>query len=261
MHDETTVLDLAHAAMEAAPEDAAARLRFYGRLAESELCVLIRSDEGDRLEPVVFALAEGRFVMAFDREDRLAAFADAPSPYAAVPGRALVQQLAGQGLGLGLNLGVAPSAFLMPPDAVDWLAATLGAAPEVAPMRPVRLAALDGAAALLDAVAPGLEPLRGIGRAVAAVRAVDGEGHETPVLAVIGAPTGSQEAIAKALAETLVFASGAAAPDILFLAPDEPLAAEALALGAVFDLTPVAAEPASAPAAPGSDPDRPPRLR
>lgn len=261
MQAETTVLDLAHAAMEAEPEDEGARLRFYGRIAQGELYVLIESDEGDRLAPVVFALEDGRFVMAFDREDRLAAFADAPSPYAAIPGRALVQLLAGQGLGIGLNLGVAPSAFLMPPEAVDWLAATLVAAPVADRTRPAGLVALDGAAALLEALAPALASLRGVGRAVVPLRAVGGEADDGPVLAVIGALPGSQAAIAKALAEALVFASGPAAPGILFLAPEDPLAAEALAAGPVFDLAPPAADPPVAPRPPGSDPDRPPILR
>ena len=39
---EETPLDAAHAAMEAAPEDDAARLRFYERLADSELFLLLR---------------------------------------------------------------------------------------------------------------------------------------------------------------------------------------------------------------------------
>src|SRR5690606_24860300 len=78
--------------------------------------------------------------LSFDSEARLASFADAPAPYAALPGRALVQMLAGQGIGLGLNLGVAPSSFLMDAQAVDWLAETLATAPEPMRARPVGLA-------------------------------------------------------------------------------------------------------------------------
>ena len=47
---ETTPLDQAHAAMEAAPEDDAARLRFFERLADSELFILLdKEPEGDRI--------------------------------------------------------------------------------------------------------------------------------------------------------------------------------------------------------------------
>ena len=43
---DTTVLDLAHMAMEAAPEDDTARLRFFERVADSELFLLLDADAG-----------------------------------------------------------------------------------------------------------------------------------------------------------------------------------------------------------------------
>ena len=60
-----------------------------------ELFLLIEeAEDGAEVRPRVFALEEGRFVLAFDREDRLAAFAEGPAPYAALPGRVLAQRLA-----------------------------------------------------------------------------------------------------------------------------------------------------------------------
>ena len=74
---ELTPLDLAHAAMEAAPEDDAARLRFFERLADSELFILLdKEPEGERISPQVFDTGEGQFVLVFDRQERLAQFAD-----------------------------------------------------------------------------------------------------------------------------------------------------------------------------------------
>ena len=68
-----TPLDAAHAAMETAPGDEGARLRFYERLAASELCLLLtREAEGDRIDPVVIAPEGGDCVLAFDNEARLA---------------------------------------------------------------------------------------------------------------------------------------------------------------------------------------------
>ena len=52
-------------------------------------------------------------MLVFDREDRLTDFVGQPAPYAALSGRAIAQMLAGQGIGLGLNLDVAP---LVDPD-------------------------------------------------------------------------------------------------------------------------------------------------
>ncbi len=71
-----TILDTAFAAMTAAPEDAALRLRFYERLADAELMLLLeRPADGDRIAPRTFPLEDGPVVLAFDTEERLAAFA------------------------------------------------------------------------------------------------------------------------------------------------------------------------------------------
>ncbi|HEX9856761.1 MAG TPA: SseB family protein, partial [Paracoccaceae bacterium] len=79
-----TPLDTAYAAMEAAPGDDTARLRFYERLAEGEVFLLLEAEAaGDTLAPRVFDLEEGPVVLAFDLEERLAAFTGIPAPYAA----------------------------------------------------------------------------------------------------------------------------------------------------------------------------------
>ncbi len=125
-----TPIDAAHAAMEADPDADAPRLAFYQRLAETELFLILdREAAGEVAEPRVLQLSTGPVVTAFDTEERLADFAGAEAAYIALPGRQLVRMLAGQRASLGLNLGVAPSAFLMPPEAVDWLAALLSEAP------------------------------------------------------------------------------------------------------------------------------------
>ena len=118
-----TPLDTAHAAMEAAPDEDAARLRFYERLADCELFVLLTQEaEGDNISPEVFDLADESFVLVFDREDRLAQFVGKPAPYAALSGRVIAGLLAEQGIGMGVNLDVAPSSILIPPQAVVWTA-------------------------------------------------------------------------------------------------------------------------------------------
>ncbi|RMD94519.1 MAG: SseB family protein, partial [Alphaproteobacteria bacterium] len=109
-----TPLDRAHAAMAAAPENEAARLAFYRRLADAELFVMLREEpQGAEIEPEVFEVAGVPHVLAFDTEARLADFAARPagSPVAhvALSGRTLARLLAAQGVGLGLNLGVRAS--------------------------------------------------------------------------------------------------------------------------------------------------------
>ena len=119
---ELTPLDSAHAAMEAAVGDDAARLRFYERLADSELFILLSAEtNGDQIEPDLFEVEGVSYVLVFDRETRLTEFVGHVAPYAALSGRAIAAMLAQEQLGLGLNLEVAPSSILMPPEAFPFL--------------------------------------------------------------------------------------------------------------------------------------------
>ena len=77
----------------------------------------IEAVEGNDIVPRIFPVEGERFVLAFDREARLAAFAEGPAPYAALPGRVVAGLLAAEGLGLGLNLDVAPTVVRVAPDA------------------------------------------------------------------------------------------------------------------------------------------------
>lgn len=266
MSDELTPLDVAHMAADAEPEDEAARLRFYGVLAESELFVLLKTDapadDAGGIAPAVFALEEGRFAMAFDREDRLAAFAGGPAPYAALPGRVLVQELAGKDTGIGVNLGVAPSAALLPPAVLDWLATMLAQEPDAPPDRPLGLEPPDPAAlALAGAVTGAAATIARHAQAAVFVTAVYMTGRR-PALAVIGAPDRTQAAMARAVNDALAFSGlPAAALDVMFLAPGDVMAGTAVSVGLPVESDepePVAARPALGP---GMDPSRPPRLR
>lgn len=68
---EPTPLDQAHAAMTSAPDDDAARLRFYERIADVELFMLLEDEpQGDQICPV---LLDDSYVMVFDRAARLSA--------------------------------------------------------------------------------------------------------------------------------------------------------------------------------------------
>ena len=98
-----TPLDRAYAEMQAATEDEAKRLRFFERVADSELFLLLSKEpDGNDISPKVFAPEGGEVVLAFDREDRLVGFSGKPSPYVALSGRSLFHMLCEKGLGLGL---------------------------------------------------------------------------------------------------------------------------------------------------------------
>jgi SseB protein N-terminal domain len=266
MSDELTPLDVAHMAADAEPEDDAARLRFYGVLAESELFVLLKADapadDAEEMVPAVFALEEGRFAMAFDREERLAEFAGGAAPYAALPGRVLVRELAGTDTGIGVNLGVSASGALLPPDVLDWLAAMLAQEPDAPPDRPLGLEPPDAAAlALAGAVTGAAAMIAQHANAAVFVTAVYMTGRR-PALAVIGAPDRTQAAMARAVNDALAFSGlPAAALDVMFLAAGNMMAESAMSVGLPVALAEPEPEVATPATAPGMDPSRPPRLR
>ena len=201
-----------------------------------------------------------RYVLAFDRPARLAAFAGGVAPQVTLSGRALAGMLAGQDLGIALNLQSAPSAMLIPPGAVDWLDATLAVRPEEAEARAVELFAPKGLPeVLLSALDRKLASARGLAEAafLAGVRYEDGRrGH---LLAFVGAPPQAAEALASGVREALVFSGiDAGALDVTFVAADGPVAERLARVALRFDL-PVPDR--LTPSAPGSDPDRPPKLR
>lgn len=259
-----TALDLAHAEMEENPSDDGARLRFYARMADTLLFVLLSAEPGaGPVTPQVFDLEDGRFVLAFDSEERLAAFTEAPAAYAAMPGRAIAQALAGQEIGLGLNLGVAPSAFLMPAGALDWLAQTLDLTPARARQQITGFGTPEGVPAeIVTSLRDRIARLAGAADAAFLVGAEYAGGARGHVLAVVGAAPGSEDAVAKAIGEAVALSGAeAGAIDVAFLAPDDPALAAMKEAGLGFELPRPAKMTDPAPGAPGTDPDRPPKLR
>lgn len=259
-----TPLDDAHAAMEAAPDDDAARLRFYERLADGEMFLLLAEEAvGENMTPQVYDLEEGAFVLIFDQEERLSEFVGEAAPYAALPGRVIAGLLAGQGIGLGVNLGVAPSSMLIPANAVDWLSETLGHGPSELEARPEEFLPPKGLPdALLTALDGKLARAAGLARGayLAAVRYDDGRrGH---MLAFINAVEGAEGALARAANEALTFSGVEAGEmDVTFLAAHDPVAAVMARVGLRFDLPEPEQPVRAAPAAPGMNPDKPPKLR
>lgn len=259
----TTEIDIAHARMEEDPENDQARLQFYERLADSELFLLLAEETtGETLKPEVFPVEDQSFVLVFDRPDRLAEFVGKPAPYAAMSGRALAGMVAGQGISLGLNLEVAPSAMLLPAEAVDWLVSVLGAGPQTAEARPVEILP---PARLPDTVIAGLDrklaTTGGLARFAWLARVVYDTGIRADVLAFVDAVPGAEQALAAAIGEALTFSGVEAGMlDVIFLQSSDPIAAQFAKVGFRFDL-PAPVARSNGPKPPGMDPNSPPKLR
>ncbi|WP_108259473.1 SseB family protein [Mangrovicoccus ximenensis] len=259
---ERTPLDLAHARMEAAPAGDSARLGFYGALGASELFLLLdREAEGDRITPRVFELETGPVVLVFDREARLSEFAGGIAPYAGMSGRVLVEMLAGQGIGLGVNLDVAPSATLLGPEAVEWLNAQLQHRPEEGEARPSEVRSPAGLPEpLIEGIDGKLATAAGLADLAYLVAVTYADGRRGHLLAFIDAVPGAEPALARAVHEALIFSGLAAGElDVAFFPASDGIAPQLAKVGLRFDL-PKPEEPLQR-AAPGMNPDAPPILR
>lgn len=254
-----TSLDAAHAGMEASD---AARLRFYERLADSELFLLLaREAEGDRIEPRIFDLEDGPVALVFDREARMVDLTGEATPHATLSGRSAVALLRGRGIGLGLNLGVAPSSILIPAPAVDWLAETLAHAPSEARERARELSSPGHLPpALLAALDAKLPSAAGLARTAYLAGVTYEGGRRSHLLAFVDALPGAEGALARAAGEALTFSGlEMGEMDVAFLRASDAMSARLAKVGLRFDLS----RPAQgqAPGAPGLDPSRPPILR
>jgi hypothetical protein len=257
-----TPLDRAHAAMEAAPADEALRLRFFDALAGAELFLLLETEaDGDAITPRTFPVEGEPYVLAFDTEERLAAFAGEIAPYAALSGRALAPVLAVEGLGLALNPEVAPSATFLPPEAVRWLAGTLAERPREVEARPVSVAPpAHVPESLLTAMDAKLATATGLARHAWLVAVSYGDGRDGHLLAVVDAVPGAEAGLARAMGEALTFSGVEAGEiDVAFFRASDPVMARIAKVGLRFDI-PIP-DQSAAPGAPGMDPARPPRLR
>jgi hypothetical protein len=259
-----TPLDAAYAAMEQEGADDADRLRFYEGLADGEFFLLLEEEpQGTDLKPRIFPLDSGPVVLIFDLEERLAEFSGGVAPYAALPGRVIAQTLAGQGVGLGVNLGVAPSQMILPPEALDWLSGMLDAEPEAVEAVPE---SFDVPRALPSRLVAGLEAklarAGGLAQCALLAAVTYQGGRRGHMLAFVDAAPGAEPALARAAHEALGFSGlDAAEIDVAFLATSQPATLAMARVARRFDLpAPVQTAP-QRPAAPGTDPARPPKLR
>ncbi len=258
-----TPLDLAHSAMEADPDNGALSLKYYERLADAELFLMLEEEaRDDSARPLVFETAEGRFALVFDREERLAEFVDSPTPFVAMSGRRIAKILVGEDIGLGINLG-SPSSMLLAPHALEWLHSALGAKSVETEARPVEFLPPAGLPeALIEAFDTKLANMSGVVAAayLAGVRYDDGRnGH---MMALIDVPEAAREGVAEAFAEALQFSGIEAGElDVAFLELGDPHLDALVKTGLGFEIPALILPKAPEPLAPGMDPDSPPKLR
>ncbi len=275
-----TPLDQAHAAMMDDPEDDALRLKFYRRLADTTLFLLLeREPEAEALDPEILEVDNkdtaniDRYALVFDTEERLSAFAASYKndalPYGALPGRVIAQALAGQGVGLAVNLDVAVSSILLPAQALDWLSDTLAAEPEQGEGTLIAIAPPIG---LPDGLIEGLEEklvtAAGLASHAVFVKGTYSDDREGWLLAFVDARPGAEPALARATHEALIFSgTDLASVDVAFFAANDPICEHLDHVGLRYEFPdPEAGEHdedgfEEIHAGPGTDPDSPPILK
>lgn len=243
--------------------------RFYDVFAAAELHLLIdaASLDGDGApQPVLFPVEGIDTALVFDTEDRLAAFVDDGAAHLTLSGRAVIGMFAGTAAQLGVNLGDAPSATILPQQALAWAAEALRQPIEADTTAAATLTVPRGA--MPDLLMAIDAKLAGMGAAVAeawlcGLGGGGGRGKPAPlILCVALRSPGAENAVVSALAETARFAGGdKAAFDIAVLGANDPRLDAARKVGLGFE--PQNPEPPEvvSPAAPGSDPSKPPKLR
>ena len=259
-----TPLDQTYAEMEAHPELDALRLRFYERLADSELFLLLEAEPVDDIaKPIIFPVDGQKFALVFDSEERLVAFSKTPTPFISLSGRMIAMMLNGKGIGLGVNLSVAPSSSLLPDTAVAWLAETLAVKPEQAQAKPVAFYAPSAIPeALICSLDTKLATMAGLAKAAYLAEVDYKDAPKTHVIAFVGAIEQAQSAITSAISEALTFSGVEAGTlDVMFLRASDPICAQLAKVALRFDLPELLEPKAQAIEVPGSNPDQPPRLR
>jgi len=255
-----TPLDLAYVEMQA---DQALAPTFYARFLEAELFVLLEDEAGGSAQPMVMETSDGALVLVFDLEERMAAFGDGPSDYVALSGRQIAKMLAGQGVGIGLNLGEAPSAMVLPVDAVDWLAEAAMGEDEAVEAKPLEISKPVGVPeALIVALDGKLANMGGVVGAAHLVSVRYEGGEQGHMLALVNVPEAAKAGVSEALSEALRFSGIEAGQlDLAFLETDDAHLESFERAGLGFEIPELVLPKAPVHVAPGMDPDKPPILR
>ena len=259
--DDDTPLDHAYAAMMADPESDRIGLAFYDRLAGTELFLLLAEEAlGDTITPEITEVEGQKYVLAFDREDRLAQFSGGVAPFASLSGRAIAAMLEGQELGLALNPGVAISAFLIDSDDLAWLAQMLSAEPQQIETRARAFHPPDLSDQLIAALDTRLAAAGGLADFVCLVMVDYADGTVGHMLGFVDALPGTEPALAQLISDVLAFSGDEDAQlDVGFFRDGDDVTSRLARTGLRFDLPDENAR-YSSHKGPGMDPDKPPIL-
>lgn len=95
--------------------------RYYQALLAAELFLPLEEASQSGVTPYLVELEGTAHALVFSEESGLAAFFEEGADRVELTGAGLIEMLAGEGLGLALNPGLDRGQFFMPPETVTWL--------------------------------------------------------------------------------------------------------------------------------------------
>ncbi|WP_347311230.1 SseB family protein [Defluviimonas sp. SAOS-178_SWC] len=225
-----TAIDRAYSEMISGGE--AELLRFYRVLAGSNLFVLLDPSDADEApEPKIIPVEGGHYVLVFDLKERVTELTGYDAPTSRVTGRDVFNLIRGRDIGVAVNMGDAPSAMLIPGDAIDWICDTLE---DTASKTPVPASASGRFKALLAphnfpdtlllALNDRLATLSDAYDKALLLRAEYDDGQSGYLVAFSAVEDGDRGMIAASVNDALAsFRGKDVALDIAFMAREEPL--------------------------------------
>ena len=248
--------------LESTPDDPTRFSAVIERLADAEvfLALEVATLEAE-VKPKTVWLKAQEYVAIYDTELRLAESVGGEAEYLSVSGRALVQMLMGQEVGIALNPGTTAIGYVFEPETLHWLAQSLDERPnEIAQQISEVSAPPVLTPKALDALSVKLTAAQGLAEYACLVEATDSEEHKNPMLCFVGLVPDAQADLAKLVQEYLQFSEQDCAPwDVTYFTPDHGMVQKLLKVGLRFDLP--KPEVAVEQPAPGTTPGQPPILR
>ena len=227
-----------------------------GLFASQEVLIAVNEHPtDDNLDPKTIRIDEGDYVVAAFEETELASAGHAENIVAA-PGRAALEMLVSAGV--GLVLFGADEQIVMEPEHLKVIQDAVLAIPNAQERNFDGIVGLEETDVNLNRlIDEWVKELSGLAES-AVLAGVPQDGSVTPTLCIIGHQPGTETAIAQSAQGLFLQAENQVPRNVCFAALGSQIAQEFIRLGTVFAV-PKAVQK-NRPAAPGSDPTKPPIL-
>lgn len=241
-------------------KSSADRSALLGVVARTEFHLLLLADsDGTSAEPFLLDVNNGKAAVVFDKLDLMAGFQDGVSNFISASGRDLAVMLHKENLLLTINPGCEDTSFILEQNTLEWMSAQTNLAPktiefsvkDIGPARDADIALVTA----LDEILPNMQGLAE--RLVVAGLTEDAE--KGMVIFFLNTQPGAEDTLTQLIHEMVTFSAGNI-PDLNvgFVRNEDPLVNRLKEIGLHMQL-PKLPVPTPRPA-PGSDPDKPPKL-